>query len=203
MLSLLETVLTRSTPDFLEDFFSIWPITDVFNISRTCFRLRAVYNSYRRTTWDPDTFFSRWFTDPLTFRCLLGRCDAIISGSQALQFFDRTEYEDSDLDIFMRPAGVIRMSEWLRDAGYGLPTVEEDYFFNQRLADAVREDCDIPSFLPTNMRAVFTFVRTTTLPSGRSLIKRVQIIVVDIDPVEFITFDFHSSASTPHLFMVP
>lgn len=142
--------------------------------------------------WDPNVYFSRWFTRPLAFRRLLGQCNAVVSGSQALQFFERTEYVDSDLDIFLPPAGVLRMSEWLEDMGYGLPVEEDGYEFHSRLADA-STDCLKPSFLPNNMRAVFTF-RSHSPLGGIARPRRVQLIVVDIDPVEFITFDFHSSA---------
>lgn len=195
MLTIFEAIFTRSSRDFIEVFFASWPIIDILRVSMTCYRLHLAFKSYRHIVWNPERFFSRWFSSPIAFRRLLGQCNAIVSGSQALQFFDRTEYDDSDLDIFMRPAGVIRMSYWLMDAGYALSLKAEGYTFWQKVVDAIAEDCDGPTFLPNHMRAVYTFSRLVTSSIGVQYSKQVQLIVVDIDPVEFITFDFHSSMS--------
>lgn len=197
MASILENVLTRSPSNFLKAFFDTWPAPVILRMSMTCFRLHHVVESYIRSTWDPNQFFSRWFSRPVAFRQMLGRCNAIVSGSGALQFFDRTYYEDSDLDIFMRPAGVLRLSEWLRDDGYGYISEDEEYrFFNQVVCVVdYSDERDHPTFLPKNMKAVFTFSRPASSPSGVLFSRRVQLIIVDIDPVEFITLDFHTSKS--------
>lgn len=198
MPSLIETLLSNTSPDFIDTFFSFWPIVDIIHLCSTCFRLNLLFKSYQRIVWDPTTFFARWFSKPYAFRRLLGLCNAVVSGSQALQFFDRTEYTDSDLDIFLPPTGVMSMAEWLEDMGYGLPVEEDGYRFLDRVVDA-SSDCDKPSFLPNHMRAVFTFSRPQSAPTGFPSVRRVQLIVVDIDPVEFISFDFHSSASVPRI----
>ena len=42
--------------------------------------------------------------DPCLFRSKLGEYDALVSGSFALQFFDRVFWPESDLDIFLPDA---------------------------------------------------------------------------------------------------
>lgn len=51
-------------------------------------------------------------------RGLQGLCGAVISGSSALQFFDRSVYPESDLDIYV-PVGHVRFfCHWLLSCGY-------------------------------------------------------------------------------------
>ena len=42
--------------------------------------------------------------NPFKLRTLLGKHDALISGSFAVQFFERVVFDDADLNIYMREA---------------------------------------------------------------------------------------------------
>lgn len=59
--------------------------------------LNAVQDfSYR--AFDINCSPSRFISDPIAFRILQARTGTVVSGSFALQFFDRTFYPESDLD---------------------------------------------------------------------------------------------------------
>ena len=81
------------------DFLSI---TDIINVTRTCKFLSNLYRSLLPHKWDVDRALKPFVDDPKGFRSQLGRCDALVSGSFALQFFMRTLWPDSDLDIFVK-----------------------------------------------------------------------------------------------------
>ena len=44
---------------------------------------------------------SRFFPDPIVFRSLQARTANLVSGSNALQFSDRTSYEEADTDVYV------------------------------------------------------------------------------------------------------
>jgi len=74
--------------------------------------------------WNINKKLRRFVTDPKTFRSVLGSCDALISGSFAIQFFDGVVWEESDLDIFVECSeNAARLIEYLE--------TEERYKFVQ------------------------------------------------------------------------
>lgn len=191
-ISLFEFVLTRTSVTFLREFFRVWPLSDILVLSATSFRMHYAVQTYKSVAWDIDSFLGRWFPRPVAFRHLLRQCSAVVSGSQALQFFDRTEYMDSDMDIFLRGAGVGRMSEWLKEVGYSLPS--RNYYLGSR-KHIVHRYRNRRRYCSSAIQAVITFTRFDTTPGGVVYPRRVQLVVVDMDPVKFILFDFHSSTS--------
>jgi hypothetical protein len=61
------------------------------------------FKSYVRRTININRILKRFFPEPDVFRVLQRQTGTLISGSQALQFFDRTFYPESDLDLFLFP----------------------------------------------------------------------------------------------------
>ena len=94
------------------DLFACYPVLDricfylsigtIVALSRTCKRLSHAYRDLLRTQWNIDMKLSKFVADSTRFRLQLRESEAIISGSFAVQFFDRTTYQDSDLDIFIK-----------------------------------------------------------------------------------------------------
>ena len=98
-------------PDFL-DLFRAYPvfdrlctnlsIRDIISLTRTCKPLSHLYRTLIRLQhWNVDRDLLRFVEDPRRFRSQLGKCNALISGSFALQFFERVAWEGSDLDLFV------------------------------------------------------------------------------------------------------
>lgn len=91
--------------------FACYPVCDricfylcigaIIALSRTCKALSRTYRDLLLTQWNIDTKLSRFVTNPRGLRLQLRDREAVISGSFAVQFFDRTVYPDSDLDIFI------------------------------------------------------------------------------------------------------
>ncbi len=54
-----------------------------------------------RDVGDSNKRLRRFVDDPARFSSLIGRYDALISGSFAVQFFERVMWHDSDLDLYV------------------------------------------------------------------------------------------------------
>lgn len=79
------------------------PIAEIINLTRTCKALSHLYQTLLGLQqWNVDRDLLRFVKDPHRFRTQLGKCDGLISGSFALQFFERVYWEGSDLDIFVK-----------------------------------------------------------------------------------------------------
>jgi len=101
-------------------------IGDIVSLTRTCKSLSSVYQVLLTTQWNVDRALRRFVKDPCLFRSKLGEYDALVSGSFALQFFDRVIWPESDLDIFMRVGAQKHFEEYLcQSEGYTLNTETE------------------------------------------------------------------------------
>ncbi|OTA84410.1 hypothetical protein M434DRAFT_36467 [Hypoxylon sp. CO27-5] len=72
---------------------------DVLNLARAS---TAIRHNIMDNYWNINSKLARFIRDPTRFRSQLGHSDALISGSFALQFFERTTWLDSDLDIVVQ-----------------------------------------------------------------------------------------------------
>ena len=163
--------------------------------------------AYAMRQWDIFEFLSRWFRNPYNFLLTLEACDGIISGSEALQYFQTGErrFRGDDLDIFVPPHGLLTMGRYLRRAGFMFqPASDKHPFFD---AAALMSTSMVKNYTgighPTRHRSqayafsTFDFVRPPPegqYPRPECLQGRhVQIIAVCGHPVEHIINNFHSS----------
>ncbi|EJD05470.1 uncharacterized protein FOMMEDRAFT_152781 [Fomitiporia mediterranea MF3/22] len=100
--------------DSLFDFCT--PAT-IFRVARTCRLAHAAMLDYTSRVFDINKHYLRFFNDPFSFRVLQARTHAIVSGSSALQFMDRTVYEKSDLDIFVTNRCAAEICAWIVKCG--------------------------------------------------------------------------------------
>ncbi|KAI0635011.1 hypothetical protein C8Q77DRAFT_1156368 [Trametes polyzona] len=163
-------------------------------------------SDYKRRAFNVDKRLSRFFSDPLAFRTLQARTATVISGSFALQFFDRTYYPDSDLDLYAHPdRGFIEVGLYLQSEGY----VYEPYSWQlddfceeaERLCEDIKkplsridDEAEFASLYDmSSMRAVYTFVRRRAADTLEgSATRQVQIIVSRTSPMASL-LDFHST----------
>lgn len=90
------------------------PIKDIVSLTRTCRALSHVYETLLKSThWNVDKGLRRFVNNPRRLRNQLGQCNALISGSFVLQFFERIIWEKSDLDIFVNRQDAPRLEEYL------------------------------------------------------------------------------------------
>ncbi|KII93653.1 hypothetical protein PLICRDRAFT_171381 [Plicaturopsis crispa FD-325 SS-3] len=85
---------------------------------RTNKAIGSATSAYIRTVWDLDLFLTPWFADPQQFRDVLRQCNGFVSGSQVVQFFGRTEYSDSDFDLYVPAETAMAMGCYLLSLGY-------------------------------------------------------------------------------------
>lgn len=163
--------------------------------------IRAVTQDFSTRAYNINRRLSRFFTRPLSFRSLMARTRMVISGSFALQFFDRTYYPDSDLDLYLHPnRDMIDVGLFLEKDGYQyvpsswqLQTYKDEA---ERICGSIDvevddiEDDEEASLLYSlrSLRAVYTF--TKKLEDGE--VRRIQLIVSRVSPLASI-LDFHSS----------
>lgn len=62
-------------------------IQDLINLSRTCRELHSQFLQAAPSIWDINKHLLRFVSDPVGFRSLLGECNALVSGSDALRFW--------------------------------------------------------------------------------------------------------------------
>ena len=82
-------------------FCSIVPIADLVSLTRTCRQLNSLYQRALPKQWDVNKRLKRFVQDPQGFRSQMATHNALISGSFAIQFFERVTWNESDLDIFV------------------------------------------------------------------------------------------------------
>jgi hypothetical protein len=72
----------------------------------------------------------RFFTakEIIEFQKLQATTGTIISGSAAVQFFDRALYKDSDLDLYMQHQSARPMALWLQSIGYAFVPCKDSEF---------------------------------------------------------------------------
>lgn len=98
--------------DLFWDVFSSGPILDelgrhleirdIVNLSKTCKGLSGLYNEVSRLQWDIDTLLKRFLKYPKHFRQRLGLTEALITGSFALEFFERPFWRAPNLDLVVQ-----------------------------------------------------------------------------------------------------
>ncbi|RXW17415.1 hypothetical protein EST38_g8442 [Candolleomyces aberdarensis] len=118
-------------PECIDDIFNCPPAynaifsclspADVIRVSKTCRLLRDAAIHFHHLAYNVNRHLEHFVREPLALRRLQVKHRFLISGSNALQFLDRTFYPSSDLDIFAFPDNV-------KEIGYHLIN-EEGYVF--------------------------------------------------------------------------
>ncbi|KAI0012491.1 hypothetical protein F4779DRAFT_614462 [Xylariaceae sp. FL0662B] len=106
----LQTHLKKSQlPLTFQSLLNIYPIRErvmSFLDTKDILRLRQTSWSIRQdiiaNEWNINTKLERFIKHPVGFRSQLGKSDALISGSFALQFLERVVWPESDLDIMVQ-----------------------------------------------------------------------------------------------------
>ncbi|KAF6754383.1 hypothetical protein DFP72DRAFT_898916 [Ephemerocybe angulata] len=112
-------------PALIDDLFNCPPAynailaclspADIIRAGKTCRLLRDAVESFNSLAYNINRHLEHFLADPIAFRRLQAKGDFLISGSNALQFLDRTFYLGSDLDIFAYPDTVKEIGQHLID----------------------------------------------------------------------------------------
>jgi hypothetical protein len=120
----LEEILDK--PDIVELIFSTLSPANAFKFGRVARLTRDVMKIVNARTYSINRHLSRFFTQPLGFRSLQARTGTLISGSIALDFFNRTHDSDAPLDLYTHPGFAREVGLWLIDEGYRFQPASDD-----------------------------------------------------------------------------
>lgn len=175
----------------LDIMFSCCSPATFLRFSRTCRTVNWMVKSYMRRAFRVDRLLSRFFSNPLKFRQLQAGTAMLVAGSAALQFFDRTFYPESDLDLYVSVQFFKQVGNFLLNEGY-IFTPDSKQFSNFHKATEQPEEPEDPEdeWHPYRFKGVCHVFTFTKERSGETL--KVQMLVAKRCPIEVVLF-FHSS----------
>ena len=205
-LSIMERFLLCSSNDIVDAFFARWPVDLVFRIRSLSTTVFCVVEAYRFRTWNPIPLLMPFFRDVRGFLVVLDKCDGIVSGSQVVRFLQRHGFpdRDSDLDIFLPRHGLLQMGRWLKRHGYVYQASGRKHVLfdveairSASVAFGVHPDGTdaYPSTPGSTHFATYHFIRKARnyTPNGAELQRYlIQLVVVDVHPVQYIINNFLS-----------
>jgi hypothetical protein len=102
---------------------------DLLAIRRTTKEFAALYSSAGASQFKINLLLKRFVKDPIALRSTLATHHALISGSAALQLFERVVWSDSDLDIYVEndennTALLTLCDYFIRSEGYAVKIVD-------------------------------------------------------------------------------
>ncbi|KAI0706624.1 hypothetical protein C8Q76DRAFT_630230, partial [Earliella scabrosa] len=164
-----------------EDIFLYCSPMALLRLARTCSVASRAVQDYIRVAFDINKLLSTFFDRPREFRCLQARTGTLISGSMALQFFNRTRYRDSGLDVFVHKCHRQEVGRWLLQAGYYfVPGPHQDPDFEVTLLDTISISPD-GFYALDGISSMLTFVK-----KGDDVETKVQMVVSENAPMEVI-----------------
>ncbi|KAI0070001.1 hypothetical protein K474DRAFT_1568082, partial [Panus rudis PR-1116 ss-1] len=184
----------------IDQIFQLLPPDTILHLQLLSKTVQHVVLDYIQRAWDLGSLLQPFFSNVVSFRRILHETQAVVSGSQPIQFFSRSHYDDSDLDIYVQIEGALALGQWLQRHHYMYRPHDSSSltFYEAFLRMAVARSK--PTFLTAQegyddvpITAVFNFHKTQT-GSERHRSQLVQIIVVSEPPLQCI-LQFHSSTS--------
>ncbi|KAG9045896.1 hypothetical protein FS842_001045 [Serendipita sp. 407] len=113
------TLLSAST--IVDVLYPHLSVKDVLNVSKACRATLLAVNAWLPSAYNINKHLEPFFGDlknTLRFRSIQAETGTLISGSQALQFFDRAHYLDSDLDLYVPCRHTLTVGLFLLSIGY-------------------------------------------------------------------------------------
>lgn len=209
-LSSLERFITSVDLEVSSRMFSFFPWPDLISISATSSLVNDFVTYYKGEAWDANRFLAAWFEESVDrFKSLLALTNAVVTGPQLLQFFDRlAPLEDAYLDIVTRIAGATSIILYLQQLGYERTPLGPS--IPSERAPAMRHIFQLtstPNFHSKGWTGGVLTVMEFMIPNGRSenpwfartyeRSRLVQLVVVVNDPVDHIMMNYHSSECLP------
>jgi len=191
-------------PPIYNRIFSRLSPASLIRVRRTCHVVHDAVSDFLSRAYNINRHLSHFFSDALAFRSLQARTATLISGSNALQFLDRTFYRDADLDLYVVHSNANEVGRWLiqnQEYIFAPNSVQVPDFADAVLSpktnpdesDAEHEDAMMidhfhrPFYSMASVSGIFTFMK-----GSADHVKKVQIIAVKKNPLACI-LGFHSS----------
>lgn len=201
----------RNRPSTTDDLiFSCLSPASLVNYARMSKAAQGTVGAYIQRAFSLERVLERFFTPSETnyFRFLQSQTQMFISGSTALQFFERSSYPDSDLDIYVEHRFRQTVVAWLLQIGYqfkprDIRSTSVPFSLEEEMAVTIEPYCtggspSAPFFVPKitgyfgrGVTNVYNFFKYN--PE-----RKIQLITSDHSPLE-IVLNFHSSMIPPDL----
>ncbi|MCJ1469260.1 hypothetical protein MMC07_007893 [Pseudocyphellaria aurata] len=173
--SFLDVFHRESRYPIFDRICSFLPIDSIVALTRTCRGLSELYRYLIPLQWNVDRLLSRFVSDPDRFRSQMGRHNALVSGSVALQFFERVLWKEADLDIYVEQGeSAEAFAKYL--------TESEGYKLNSRKGGEYGQ---------TDFRETRDYTKWSEMNGAHEL--RAQIIITWDLPLQTILCNFHST----------
>lgn len=191
------------SPPVYNGIFSCLSPPDIIRVGWTCRLLREAVADFQRLAYNINRHLTHFVQEPIALRHLQRKTGFLISGSNALQFLDRTFYSSSDLDLFAYPESAKAIGAHLIEKeGYVFkPSAKQPKMFEELVVTPRNMDVRFrgPSlnelaYSANGMSELFRFTH-----SERNL--EVQLITCQRAPLDCVLY-FHSSQSC-HLNSLP
>lgn len=173
----------------LESFLPALSPAELIRLSLTCRAMYKAVKLYMAKAFNVNTLLRRFFSSPEDFRTLQARTQTLISGSVALQFFDRSFYPESDLDLYAPYRTFRDVGNWLLGHGYTFSPYPQQALTWQEASTYPLVPAGYPFGRRRGMSLVYNFTRFDPR-SQRDL--TIQLIVCTRAPLE-VVLNFHSS----------
>lgn len=163
---------------------------------RTGFRCEICVNTFDVSNWQ--RFLGQYFTfdEIIHFREFQAITGTIISGSTAVQFFERDVYTPSDLDLYVEHQAARPMTQWLESIGYSFVPQQDGEF--QTLQMGLEKSADFKTADPLGISALTDglqkgyFDAVAVLDFKKLSRPNIQVITSRGPPLEMV-LNFHSS----------
>lgn len=165
----------------------------LIRLSWTCRTLYQVIQDYFTLAYNINEHLRPFFDDPIGFRSLQARTGALISGSNALQFFAQVRYEESDLDIYVKSSKVLEVGNWLMNsAGYRFEPngTASNQAPGTTFVQAVLDEDNDWEYAHDHPEGVYTFYKVALWPEAG--LRKVQVVSAIDTPMALI-LKFYSS----------
>jgi len=180
--------------------FDHLPPIDLLRYSRASKTAHQAVSSYIRRIFNLEKLIGRFFTEHQIsyFRSWQSKTGMLISGSTALQFFNRTFYPESDLDIYVEHRYCKVIAFWLISTGYtyeprpghSVQDLEEALRLTKSVIPKTIKfvSSSTAAYLNYDVASVFNFHKSN--PD-----RKIQLVACHHSPLELI-LKFHSSTCT-------
>lgn len=206
--SALELFLLGSPEDVVDSFFECWTPDLIIRLRCLSSSMFLAVEAYIMRAWSIQNALSPWFFEPEKFLKTLEQCDGIISGSAALLFLGRGDFNPSDLDIYVPLHGLLNMGRYLKRESFRYQATGNMHPLFDVAAISLSSVLGTQSYgssqrrrSRTSLLATFNFYRPGSgLPLQGREGTHVQVSVTIEDPVMFMIESFHSSTCLAHAY---
>ncbi|KAG1881323.1 hypothetical protein F4604DRAFT_1577927 [Suillus subluteus] len=172
-----------------DNIFSYTSPRELMHLGRSCHAAYAAFKDYSRRAFSINRHLSDFISKPLLFRGLQARTGTLIAGSNALQFLDRTVYDEADMDVYVHPGHAREVMDYVVEReGYEFkPHSKQPHDYRKIVADKWDNTRMRQNYPIKGVRSVLSLEKHDS--DGY---RKIQVIECTMSPFDTI-INFHST----------